>query len=419
MTLQKGSIAIINIHLLVQAENIPRHTPIKGQDMSHLPIVSDAFLIIIDGLIQNFGSMNDYIPMEGLEIIDAAGRMVMPSFVDSHTHIVYAEPRDTEFVDRIKGKTYQEIANAGGGIINSAAKLNLCSEDELFESAKKRLEEVIRLGTGAIEIKSGYGLTIESELKMLRVIKRLKGISPIPVKSTFLGAHAYPNKYKENHQGYIDELKEMILIISRENLADYIDVFCDQGYFSPEETDQILKSGIASGMIPRLHANELASSGGIKVGVGNNAASVDHLEFMSEEEMEMLANSNTIPTLLPGTAFFLGIDYAPARQMIDKGLPIALASDYNPGSSPSGNMSFVLSLACLKLKMLPEEAINAATINTAYSLNMLQMTGSIAQGKLGNVIITKPIQRISQLPYSFGSNLIENHIVNGKIFTSL
>ena len=414
------NLIITNIKELVQTEDTPRRW-VAGAEMAQLPTIKNAFLIIRSGLIENFGTMEEFRKLDerfynGIDEIDATGRLVLPCFADSHTHLVYAGSREQEFVDRIKGKTYEEIAAAGGGILNSAKRLQETSEEELYQSALKRLHEVINLGTGAIEIKSGYGLTVNDELKMLRVIKRLKALNLIEIKASFLGAHAIPKTYTDRKE-YIDLIvNEMIPQVAAESLADYCDVFCDKGFFTPEETDRILKQGLKYGLRAKIHANQLAASGGVQVGVANNAISVDHLEHVGEAEIEALLNSETMPTLLPGAAFFLGLHYQPARKMMDAGLPLALASDYNPGSSPSGSMPFTLSLACIKLKMLPEEAINACTINSAYAMELEKTHGSIAKGKVGNVFITHEIPGYSFIPYSFGSNLIDKVILKGKIF---
>jgi imidazolonepropionase len=411
-----NNLLITNIKGLVQAEDKPRQK-VAGADMKHLPVIDNAYLYIKEGKIESFGPMTSC-PEVDAEKIDATGRFVFPSYVDPHTHLVFAGSRETEFVLRIKGATYEEIAAAGGGILNSAQRLQQATEEDLYESAYKRLQEVISMGTGAIEIKSGYGLNTEAELKMLRVIKRLKQNSPILIKSTFLGAHAIPQQYKANRVEYIKLITEdMLPKIAEEQLADYVDVFCDRGFFTPEETDAILQRGESFGIKGRIHANELDYSGGIQIGVKNKAVSVDHLEFTGKEEIETLLNSETIPTLLPSTAFFLKLHYPPAREMIDAGLPIALASDYNPGSSPSGNMTFVLSLACLYLKMTPEEAINAATINAAKALEVQDTHGSISPGKVANVFITEEIPSYQFIPYSFGRNRIETVILNGKVYS--
>jgi imidazolonepropionase len=404
---------IRNIRLLVQVESSTRRILVSGREMSELPCVSHAYLLAENGRIKAFGPMSEC-PERAEEVIDATDRLVLPAWCDSHTHIVFAATREEEFVDRIRGLSYEEIAERGGGILNSARKLLKASEEELFEGAWGRLEEVMAMGTGAIEVKSGYGLTLESELKMLRVIRKLKEKSPIPVKATFLGAHAIPLEYKSNREGYISLiLNEMLPKVAAEGLADYCDVFCDKGFFTPEETDRILEAGWKFGLKPKIHANELGLTGGVQAGIAQNAISVDHLEYTSEVEIEALKQSNTLPTLLPGCAFFLGIPFAPARQMIDAGLPVVLASDFNPGSCPSGNMPFVISLACAKMKMLPEEAINAATLNGARAMELESELGTIAVGKKANLIITRPMMSLAGLPYAFGSKVVERVVVNG------
>jgi imidazolonepropionase len=350
------------------------------------------------------------------KVIDVSGKMVFPSFCDSHTHLVYAGSREIEYIDKIKGLSYEEIAKRGGGILNSAARLQKASEDELVEQALARLNEIMHLGTGAVEIKSGYGLSTSSEIKMLRVIRKLKKLSPLNIKATFLGAHAVPAEYKGNQNGYVDLIiNEMIPMVASEELADYIDVFCDKGFFTLEETERMLMAGIKYGLRPKIHANELANSGGIQVGVKYNALSVDHLEYTGDEEIKCLLDSETMPTLLPGAAFFLGMPYAPVRKMISAGLPVAMASDFNPGSSPSGNMQLILSLGCIKYKMLPEEAIHAVTLNSAYAMGVSDELGSIAIGKTANIFITKPIPSLEFMPYAYGSNKVETVILNGKI----
>ena len=347
--------------------------------------------------------------------IDASGQFVLPTWCDSHTHLVFAASREEEFVDKIKGLSYAEIAAKGGGILNSAGKLNETSEAELLRMAWIRLQEVMQSGTGAIEIKSGYGLSVEGELKMLRVIKKLKETSPIPIKATFLGAHTYPVEYKENHKGYIDLIiNEMLPVIAKEKLADYIDVFCETGFFSPEETETICKAGISYGLKPKIHVNQLNLSGGTQVGVKLGALSVDHLETMDDDAINTLAASTTIGTLLPTAAFFLRIPFQPARKLIDAGCAIALATDFNPGSSPSGNMNLVIAMSCIQMKMLPEEAINAATINGAYAMELQDELGSITVGKKANLIFTKPIPSLAYLPYSFGTNLIDKVMIAGE-----
>jgi imidazolonepropionase len=409
-----------NIKNLVQ---VREEAPVKvsGKDMKLLPCIENAWLACEDGVIVDFGSMDEFpgiTDWKGLEVIDCSGKLVIPCYADSHTHIVYAGNRESEFVDRINGMSYEDIAKRGGGILNSAELLNKTSEDDLFEQALVRFKEVILQGTGAIEIKSGYGLSIEGELKMLRVIKRLKDLNWIPVKATFLGAHALPKVFKENKQGYIDLIiNEMLPAISKEGLADYIDVFCEKGYFLADETALILKAGAKHGLIPKVHAEQMSHSNGIKTAVECNAISVDHLEFCNESDMELLKNSVTMPTVLPGAAFFLSLPLPPARQMIDKGLPVAFASDYNPGSSPSGNMSFALSMACIQYKLTPEEAFNAATINSAYAMHLSHEVGSITPGKRANFFITKEINSYAFIPYSFANDLIESVYINGFKFT--
>ena len=390
----------------------------KGSEMNQLVTIQNAFVIIENGLIKSFGKMNDLASTENENstVIDAKNKLVFPSWCDSHTHLVFAAPRDKEFVDRIHGLTYEEIALKGGGILNSAEKLQATSEEDLYESAMVRIREIIKLGTGAVEIKSGYGLTVEAELKMLRVIKRLKQNSPLTIKANFLGAHAIPKEYKGERNSYIDLIiNEMIPAIKKDNLAEYIDVFCETNYYTPEETDRILKAGMAIGLIPKIHVNQFTTIGGIQTGINNNALSVDHLEVVNKEDIEALKNSETMPTLLPSCSFFLGIPYAPAKELIENNLPIALASDYNPGSTPSGNMNFVVSLACIKMKLTPEQAINAATINSAYAMGISNKLGSIEIGKKANVFITKEMNSYAFLPYSFGSNLIETVILNGEV----
>lgn len=412
-----SSLLIRNIKTLVQAETNPRPL-VKGADMAVLPAISNAFLLIENDRIASFGAM-ERCPDRADQIVDAAGRMVFPSWCDSHTHLVFAASREEEFVDRIRGLTYEEIAQRGGGILNSARRLQQTSEDDLFESALLRLHEVIGYGTGAIEIKSGYGLTLESELKMLRVVKRLKAVSPIPIKATFLGAHAVPAEYKERRNDYIDLIiNDMMPKVVEENLAEYCDVFCDRGFYTVAETDRILKAAARFGLKAKIHANELDYSGGVQVGVANGAISVDHLEYTGDAEIAALLEGDTLPTLLPSCAFFLGIPFAPARKMIDAGLPVVLATDFNPGSSPSGRMSLVVSLACLKMNMLPEEAINAATINGARAMELEARFGSIAVGKVANVFISTPIPSLAYLPYAFGSNLVDAVILQGKMWPS-
>ena len=407
---------IKNIKKLVGVEYLP-HPYLWGERMDLLHSIDQAWLLIEDDHIHSFGHMEDWTDMPVDKEIDASRKMLLPCFCDSHTHIVYAGSREQEFVDKIKGLSYIEIAKRGGGILNSAERLHQTTEEELFESAMKRVDEMIRFGTGAIEIKSGYGLSVEDELKMLRVIKRIKEHSPATIKSTFLGAHAVPAEYKGRQREYVDMIiKDMIPAVAKEGLADFIDVFCDEGFFTVEETDRMLKAAAEYDIEPKIHANELACSGGIQVGVLNRALSVDHLEFTGKEEIDALQESITMPTLLPGAAFFLGMDYPPARYMIDSGLPVALASDYNPGSSPSGNMKFVLSLACIQMKMTPNEAINAATINSAYAMGISLTHGSIVAGKKANVFLTKDIPSIEFIPYAYTSDIIDTVFLNGKVY---
>ena len=404
----------INIKELIQVRELDV-MKVCGKNMGILPIIKNAFLIIKDDVIIDFGSMNTLGIKKSDKVIDLTGKLVLPTWCDSHTHLVFADTREEEFVNRIKGLTYQEIAEKGGGILNSSKKLQNKPEKELFEDAAIRLKELIKNGTGAIEIKSGYGLTFESELKILRVIKKLKENFSLPIKATFLGAHAIPNKYKEKRAEYIQLIiDKMIPEIAKEKLADYIDVFCEKGYFTTTETNQILKAGRKYGLIPKIHVNQFNSIGGVKVGVKNNALSVDHLEVLTDEDLSILSKSDTMPVALPSCSFFLGIPYTNARKLIDTNVPMAIASDYNPGSSPSGNMNFVVSLACIKMRMTPEEAINAATINAAYALNLSNKIGSISKGKVANFIITKPIKSYSSIPYAFADNYIEKVYLEGK-----
>lgn len=408
------SVLIKNIKALYGIINDASIQKKSGTEMAQLDAIDNAYLLIEDGVITDFGNMSD-LPETSVQTIDANNGYVLPSFIDSHTHIVFAKSREEEFVMRIKGKSYEEIAAAGGGILNSARKLQSMSEDELFESAKERLFEVIKYGTGAIEIKSGYGLTVADELKMLRVVKRLKAISPITIKATFLGAHAIPAEYKQNREAYINlVINEMLPKVAAENLADYCDVFCDQGFFTVEETERILTAAKQYGLKAKIHGNELGYTGGVQVAVKHHALSVDHLEYTGDAEIESLKNGNTMPVGLPNCSFFLGLPYAPGRQLIDAGLPFCLASDYNPGSSPNGRMSFVVALACTQMKLTPEEAINATTINGAYALELSHTHGSITKGKLGNVFITKPISSLAYIPYSFGVDLIDKVIIAGE-----
>jgi imidazolonepropionase len=406
---------ITNIKELLQVRETSI-SKVSGAEMAILPTIKNAFLILKDNLIEDFGSMENLPEIKADKTIDATGRIVLPSWCDSHTHIVYAGNREQEFVDRINGFTYEEIANRGGGILNSAKKLNETSEEEIYQQSKLRLEEVMQLGTGAVEIKSGYGLTVEGELKMLRVIKKLAENHPITIKATFLGAHAFPLHYKENKQGYIDEIiTRMLPEIAKNKLADFIDVFCETGYFSVEETEKIMEAGIQFGLKPKIHVNQFNSIGGIQSGIKFKALSVDHLEIMTPEDIETLKSTKTMPVALPSCSYFLSIPYTPAREMIKAGLPLALATDFNPGSTPSGNMNFVVATACIKMKMTPEEAVNAATINGAYAMGLSETHGSITKGKKANLILTKPISSYYQIPYAFGSNLIENVFLEGEI----
>ena len=406
---------IINIKELLQVRETSV-AKVSGAEMTTLPTIKNAFLLLKNNLIADFGSMDQIPQVKTDKVIDASGKIVLPSWCDSHTHIVYAGNREQEFVDRINGLTYEDIANRGGGILNSAKKLNETSEEDIYKQSSARLEEVMHLGTGAVEIKSGYGLTVEGELKMLGVIKKLAQNYPITIKATFLGAHAIPREFKENRRGYIDcMLNEMLPQISKNKLADYIDVFCETGYFTVAETEEIMEAGIQLGLKPKIHVNQFNSIGGIQAGVKYDALSVDHLEVMTTEDIIALKNTKTMPVALPSCSYFLSIPYTPAREMIAAGLPIALATDYNPGSTPSGNMNFVVATACIKMKMTPEEAINAATINGAYAMGISETHGSITIGKKANLIITKPIPSYYQLPYAFGSNLIDTIIIEGQI----
>ncbi len=451
---------IKNIKKLVQVEDSTR-TRVSGPDMSVLPSLGNAWLLIRDGLIHDFGTMEDipsgrtggdipfgeknsrnftgerksgdpamepggdrasgssgrkWLPTGKIRHIDAAGRLVFPSFCDSHTHLVYAGSREIEYIDKIRGLSYEEIAKRGGGILNSSRLLQQTSEDDLYYQSLERVKEIIRLGTGAVEIKSGYGLTPGDELKMLRVIRKLRENTPVIVRSSFLGAHSLPAEYKGRREEYVDlVINEMIPRVAEEGLADYIDVFCDRGFFTVEDTERILEAGSIYGLRGKIHANELDYSGGIQTGVKYNALSVDHLEFTGKDEIEALLASDTMPTLLPGAAFFLGMEYPPARKMIEAGLPVAMASDYNPGSSPSGNMKFIMSLGCIKLRMIPEEVINAVTINGAYAMGVEKIAGSIARGKRANIFITKEIPGYEFMPYAYGSDLIDTIILNGEV----
>ena len=388
--------------------------------MSDVKRIKNAYLLIKGSKIADYGEMNspkyqEYLANER-KVVDAKGGLVLPAFCDSHTHLVYANSREMEFCDKIRGLSYEEIAKRGGGILNSAKATAAASEDELYESAMQRLDEIMRMGTGAVEIKSGYGLTTESELKLLRVIRRLKENSPMTIKSNFLGAHGIPMEYRGHQEDYVDlVINEMIPLVAAEDLADFIDVFCDKGFFTVEDTERILMAGIKYGMRPKIHANEMAVSGGVQVGVKYGAISVDHLEQMGKEEIEALKGSDTMPTVLPGCAFFLNLPLSPARDMINAGLPVAMASDFNPGTSPSGNMQFVLSCACIRYKLTPEEALNATTLNTAYAMDVSRELGSITKGKIANVMITKPMTQLEFMPYYYGANKVQTMILKGKV----
>lgn len=409
------SLLFTNIKELIQI----RDTSIKklsGDAMRVLPTLKNAFLLVKDDTIVDFGKMAE-LPKNNYDtIVDCSGRIILPSWCDSHTHIVYAGNREGEFSDRIKGLSYEEIAKKGGGILNSAKKLQETSLEELYKQASKRIEEIISLGTGAVEIKSGYGLTVQAEIKMLEVVQKLKQNYPIEIKATFLGAHAFPQKYIDDKESYIDLIiNEMIPEIAKKNLAEFVDVFCEKGYFSVSQTDKILKAAKTYGLSPKIHVNQFNSIGGVQVGTQNKALSVDHLEILTDEDLTDLQKSDTMPVALPSCSFFLGIPYTPARKILNAGLPLALASDYNPGSTPSGNMNFVVATACIKMRMTPEEAINAATINAAYAMNLQDSHGSITRGKKANFILTKKIPSYTFMPYSFGSNLIESTYINGKL----
>ena len=412
-------VIIKNIAELVQVEETIQEK-VSGTDMKNLSTIKNAFLCMEDGLISDFGSMDNWSGIDdwnNTEVVDAEGGMVFPSWVDSHSHLVFGGTREGEFVDRINGLTYEEIANRGGGILNSAQKLAETTEDELYESASTRLVELIKMGTGALEIKSGYGLSTNSELKMLRVIKRLKETFPITIKATFLGAHALPLAYKNDKEGYLKLIEEeMIPLVAKEKLAEYVDIFCEKGYFSVEDMERVVNAGKKHGLTPKVHVNQFNIIGGVPSAVKLGALSVDHLEVVNQEDIDALKGSITMPTLLPSCSFFLKIPYGPARNMIDQGLPICLATDYNPGSTPSGNMNFVVSLACIHMNMNPEEAINAATINGAYAMGISKTEGSIAKGKKGNIFITKKIPSYSFIPYNFGHNCIERVFINGYEF---
>lgn len=403
-----------NIKELLQVRDVAPKK-VSGQEMKHLPTLKNAYLVVDNGLITDYGLMKNVTALQNTGIIDCTDQIVLPAWCDSHTHLVYAGNREQEFVDRINGKSYQEIADNGGGILNSAKKLQATSETELYDQSAKRLLEVMKLGTGAIEIKSGYGLTTEAEMKMLRVAKKLGENYPITVKTTFLGAHAVPAEYKDNKEGYLDLIcNEMLPKVAEEKLADYVDIFCEAGYFSVEDTHKLLSEAKKYNLIPKIHVNQFNAIGGIKAGVEHNALSVDHLEVVTLEDIEALKGSDTMPVALPSCSYFLSIPYTPGRQLLEAGLPLALATDYNPGSTPSGNMNFVIATACIKMKLTPEEAINAATINGAYAMGLSETHGSITKGKQANIIVTKKVPSYGYLPYAFGSNLIDTVYLKGE-----
>lgn len=411
-------IVIKNIKKLIQTEKGKSLLIRAGAKMSTLNCIDNAYLIVENDKIADFGKMellSTTLEDNDIEVIDAKDKMVLPAFCDSHTHLVYAGSREMEFFDKIRGLSYQEIAKRGGGILNSAQLLHDTSEDDLYRQAMVRVNEIIGFGTGAVEIKSGYGLTVEDEIKMLKVIRRISQTAPLTVKSTFLGAHAVPLKYKGRQEEYVDEIiSVMIPLIAAEELADYVDVFCEEGFFTMEDTDRIFNAAIKYGLRPKVHANQMSFSGGVQVGVKYNALSADHLEFTGEKEFEVLKGSETMATLLPGATFFLEMEYAPARKMIDYGLPVAIATNYNPGSCPCGDMKFMMTLAALKMNLSPEEVINAATINGAYAMGLSETHGSIAVGKIANLIITRSIPSVEYIPYALSSPLVERMILNGK-----
>lgn len=409
------SILLTHIKQLLQVrEDLPKY--LAGEEMKNLPIIENAWLWLENGKIKDYGSMNNLPQIQNIKTIDCTGRIVMPSWVDSHTHLVFAGTREQEFVDRINGLSYQEIAERGGGILNSAKRVQESSEEELYQQSAKRLEELIKLGTGAIEIKSGYGLTTESEIKMLRVAKKLEQNYPITVKTTFLGAHAVPVEYKDNKEGYMDLIiHEMLPKIAEEGLADFVDIFCEKGYFSVEDTQALLEAAKQYNLIPKIHVNQFHAIGGIPIALKYNALSVDHLEVITDEDIEALRDSNTMPVALPTCSFFISIPYSNGRKIIDAGLPLAIASDLNPGTTPSGNMNFVVATACIKMRLTPEEAINAATLNAAYAMGISNTHGSITKGKIANLILTKEISSYNYLPYAFGSNLVDKVILKGKM----
>ena len=408
---------ITNIGSLYGVEKEGTEKPFrKGREMVELPSIENAWLFLENDKIHSFGSMSDMDFIHAEDVYDAEQRSILPAWVDSHTHLVFAATRENEFVDRINGLSYEEISKRGGGILNSAKKMSEIDEHELYEQSLHRLQNLMAHGTGAIEIKSGYGLNMSGELKMLRVIKRLKETVQIPIKTSFLAAHTYPIEFRENHEGYLKLIiDKMLPMVADEGLADYMDVFCEKGFFSVDETERLLEAGWKYGLKPKIHGNQLHRSGGVQVAVKHNAVSVDHLESLGEEEISTLHNSNTIPVLLPGAAFFLGMHYPPARELINADLPVCLATDYNPGTCPSGNVPMLLTLACTQMKMTPEEAVNAITINGAAALEMSNEMGSIAEGKKANIIITKKIPSLAYIPYDFGNNPVERMIINGRL----
>ncbi len=408
-----AALLIKNIRALLQVRDQVTG-PVRGVDMAHLPSLDNAWLLVRHGIIEDYGTM-ETCPPDPKAVLDATGRLVLPAWVDSHTHLVFARTREEEFVDRIRGLTYAEIAERGGGILNSAGRLAEMSEQQLFEDAMQRLDEVAATGTGTIEIKSGYGLSLEGEIKMLRVIRRLREAHPLTIRATFLGAHALPAAFKADREGYLRLIIDSLLpVIAAEGLADFIDVFCETGYFTPDEMARILDAGAAHGLRPKVHVNQFNSIGGIQTAIAHDALSVDHLEVMTDDDIRALAQSSVMPTALPSCSFFLNIPYAPGRQLIDAGLPLCLASDYNPGSTPSGNMPFVLSLACIKMRLLPEEAVNAATINAAFALGLQDSLGSVTRGRRADLIITQPMDSVARIPYGFGSNPVWKMLVSGR-----
>ena len=405
-----------NIKQLVGIQKDNSILKLSGKEMGNLQTIDNSYLIIENDLIKDFGKMENLPTLDFNETIDVEGKLILPSWCDSHTHLVFAGTRETEFVDRINGLSYEEIAKRGGGILNSAQKLENTSEEELFEQAMGRIEEIKQMGTGAVEIKSGYGLSLEAELKILRVVKRIKENTGLTIKANFLGAHAVPAKYKGNKEGYLDlVINEILPQVAKENLAEYIDVFCETNYFTTEDAERIMEAGKKYGLVPKIHVNQFTSIGGIQAGIKHKALSLDHLEIMTDQDIEDLKGTEVMPTALPSCSFFLKIPYAPVRKMIDEGLPIALATDYNPGSTPSGKISFVISLACIHQRLTPEEAINAVTLNSAYAMGISKTHGSITVGKKANLIVTKKISGYNYIPYSFGGNHVDFVILNGVV----